>query len=77
MNIGLNIVGLLMNLVGVILLFNYAVPYRVRTGGTQPILMEGTHQKNVEAERRYDRLGKLGLILIVCGTICQIGATFL
>ena len=77
MNIVLNIFGPVMNLAGVILLFCYGMPYRVRTGGAQPILMEGADQKAVETERWYEWRGMLGLILIVCGTICQIVANVL
>jgi hypothetical protein len=73
-----NITGLLMNLAGVILLFRYGMPYRVRTGGNQARWLSGSvDQKTVRAERLYDRLGMLGLILIVSGTAAQIGAIFL
>ena len=57
LNIALNIFGPVMNLAGVILLFCYGMPYRVRTGGAQPILMEGADQKAVETERWYEWRG--------------------
>ena len=73
-----NIGGLAANLVGVILLFRYGMPYRVRTEGETYLVLNGPlNQKEIKADRRYDRWGKLGLVLIVLGTIAQIGALFL
>jgi hypothetical protein len=71
------IAGLVLSLVGVVLLFRYGMPYRVRTRG-QPIRVAISSDPRAAAlERRYDILGWLGLLLIVLGTICQIvGAVF-
>ncbi len=69
--------GLLMTLVGVILLFRYGMPYRVRTGGNSALLLEGVDQNAVRAERRYGIIGRLGLALIILGTGAQaIGTLF-
>jgi hypothetical protein len=73
----LNIAGLLMNLAGVILLFRYGMPYRVRSGGLNFYVTENVDEGEIASERRYDRLGLLGLILIVLGTLAQITATLL
>jgi hypothetical protein len=73
----LNIVGLLMNLAGVILLFRYGMPYRVRTGGNQIRVVSGrTNQEIVKTEQLYEKLGFLGLVLIVLGTAAQVIAAF-
>jgi hypothetical protein len=56
----------------VILLFRYGMPYRVRTRGQVGRVINGLDQKAIKLERRYDVLGKLGLVLIVHGTIAQI-----
>ncbi len=37
----LNVSGLLMNLVGVILLFSFGMPYRIRTGGVVSRIVSG------------------------------------
>ena len=63
---------MLMNLGGVILLFRYGMPYRVRTNGEVALLVEENNNSEIAVERRYSRLGKLGLILIVVGTVAQI-----
>jgi hypothetical protein len=73
-----NIVGLVASLFGVILLFRYGMPYRVRSEGkTHRILSGPPDQEQIKADRRYERLGQLGLILIVLGTAAQIGALLL
>jgi hypothetical protein len=59
-------------LVGVVLLFRYGMPYRVRTRG-QPIRVAiSSDPRAATLERRYEMLGWLGLFLVVLGTICQI-----
>ena len=64
--------GLVLSLVGVVLLFRYGMPYRVRTRG-QPIRVAiSSDPRAATLERRYEILGWLGLSLVVLGTICQI-----
>lgn len=75
MSATLNIAGLLMNLVGVILLFRYGMPYRVRTGGNELRFTGATDQDTANAEQLYGRLGVTGLVLIVLGTAAQVIAT--
>jgi hypothetical protein len=68
----LNIVGLVLALAGVLLLFCYGMPYQVRTRGHGALLLEEEDHSQIAVERHYDRLGWLGLICIVLGTLCQI-----
>jgi drug/metabolite transporter (DMT)-like permease len=71
----LNIVGLILALAGVLLLFRYGMPFQTRTGGVRLFQFEAGNsrdQNQIKLERRYDRLGWLGLVLIVVGTVCQI-----
>jgi hypothetical protein len=75
MSATLNVAGLLMNLAGVILLFRYGMPYRVRTGGNELHFTGGADQDTVNAEQLYARLGVVGLVLIVLGTGAQVIAT--
>ena len=73
----LNVTGLLMNLVSVILLFRYGMPYRVRSEGFSYYVTEEPDKREATAEKLYDRLGWVGLILIVTGTGAQIAAVLL
>jgi len=71
----LEIAGLVMNLVGVVLLFLFGMPYRLRTGGDVATWRIAKRDPAiVSAERRYTILGWAGLILIVVGTGAQIAA---
>ena len=73
MLVAINTIGLILNLAGVIFLFRYGMPYRVRTNGKTAITkMLANAAETIQLERRYARLGRVGLILIVLGTICQI-----
>lgn len=73
MLVAINTFGLLFGLGGVVLLFRYGMPYRLRTNGktTKTVLLPNADD-TVRVERKYDRLGWLGLSLIVLGTVCQI-----
>lgn len=69
-----NIAGLILVLVGVLLLFRYGMPYRVRTGGDQFIILEQKDQSDIETEKLYGALGWIGLALVILGTACQVAA---
>jgi hypothetical protein len=73
----LNIAGLILALAGVLLLFGYGMPYQVRTGGREVRWQGQPNQDQIKLERRYDRLGWLGLVCIVVGTLCQIIANLM
>ena len=64
--------GLVISLTGVLLLFRYGMPYRVRSAGESYELREGIDEEALKQGRTYNVLGRLGLFLIVLGTICQI-----
>ncbi len=71
-----NVAGLMANLAGVILLFHYGMPFRVRTKGQMVRVLAGPpNQEAVKLERHYDALGWLGLALVVLGTFAQIAGS--
>jgi hypothetical protein len=69
--------GLVLSLIGVLLLFRYGMPFRVRTGGYPTRVTLSNDPRAAAFERRYTIVGWLGLFLVVLGTICQIVGTFL
>ena len=71
----LNVSGLLLTLIGVILLFIFGMPYRVRTGG-HTIRLTQPDPLAAKTERRFDIFGRIGLGSIAVGTILQIIAAF-
>lgn len=72
-----NVVGLLLVFVGVIILFRYGMPYRVRRGGASYVLREEVDKNGLQKEKTYDVLGWIGLILISAGTLAQIRASLM
>jgi hypothetical protein len=65
--------GLLLALAGILLLFRYGMPYQTCTGGSPQWVDDNPpKQDQIKLERRYDRLGWVGLVCIVAGTVCQI-----
>lgn len=72
----LNILGLIINAAGVVLLFRYGMPFRIAAEG-QFIITETRPQTDVDADDRYRRLGYLGLALIIVGTGAQIASTIM
>jgi hypothetical protein len=65
-------IGLVLNLVGVILLFRYGMPYKVRTGGQIGLALEQEDESEKALEIEFDNLGLLGLVAIVIGTVFQV-----
>jgi hypothetical protein len=70
-----NIAGLLSSLVGVLLLFLFGMPFRVRTGGAIAYIANHLDENEKRKEKIYDALGYLGVALVVVGTLCQIKAS--
>jgi hypothetical protein len=72
----LTISGLVLNLMGVFLLFRYGMPYRVEVKGYSLLLEQDPTDEDVRLNRKYGQLGRLGLLFIVLGTVLQAVATF-
>jgi hypothetical protein len=68
-------IGLVLNLTGVIVLFRYGMPYRVRTGGDSNLLLVGKDEGAKSLDVEYDNLGRLGLIVVLTGTVFQVIGT--
>ena len=68
--------GLIINLLGVVTLFRYGMPYRVETKGQSMLLLKDEDLEAIKAEALYRKLGWLGLVLVIAGTALQIWAVF-
>ena len=70
----LNTDGLIVNLIGVVLLFRYGMPFRVKTGGAMTLEAEQIDPSAKAVEALHIFLGYAGLALIVIGTGLQVWA---
>jgi hypothetical protein len=68
-----SIIGLALNLIGVIVLFRYGMPYRVRTGGDIRVPISPQDAKVLDVE--HNNLGLFGLGAVLIGTTFQIIGT--
>jgi len=57
-----SIVGLVLSLIGVLLLFRYGMPYRVRTGGSSMYVSSSSNPREAMLERRYALVGFFGIV---------------
>jgi hypothetical protein len=67
-----NVVGLLLNLLGVLTLFRYGMPYRVASGGETSIITGDINQSEIALDKRYRVFGWVGVVMVICGTAAQI-----
>jgi hypothetical protein len=70
------ITGLTMNLLGIILLVVFGMPFRVLAGGHSADVPSNSDPKEIKIDRWYTLLGWCGLALMVLGTVTQIDAIF-
>src|SRR5262249_14284167 len=72
-----NTLGLVLELLGVLILFWFGMPFHVPTGGVTTMSTGEIDQAAVALELRYTIFGYVGLALLVIGTVLQITATWL
>lgn len=73
----LTLVGLALNLLGVLLLFRWGMPFRVRRGGASYFLLEQDDVEAIARERVYSIIGYVGLVLLIAGTVLQMVAVLM
>ncbi len=67
-----NSIGLALDIAGVLVLFKYGLPSKVREGGVQHLLLEGTDNEQTLLFTLYQRFARCGLGLLVLGFALQI-----
>jgi hypothetical protein len=71
----LNTIGQVINLLGILTLFVFGMPYRLRTGGADIVTVRPT-ESGKRGEALYGLLSWIGLGLTVVGVAIQIFANF-
>ena len=69
----INSLGLALDIVGVVLIFRYGLPEEVnRTGASYFTNSPDPESEDAKKAKRYDKLSRFGLILLVAGFTLQI-----
>lgn len=72
----LNIIGLSLDIIGVIILFFFGLPPRINKGGTINLILEQTDTKEDKKWKIYNFISNLGLILIIIGFSIQLYSNY-
>jgi len=72
----LNSGGLVLDICGAILIFRYGLPENVSRAGSSALLLEQTDDAEIEKAKRYDRLGRIGIGLLILGFVFQLVSNF-
>lgn len=68
----MDIIGLSLNLVGVIIIFFFGLPPRIQERGESSLLLEGKDEDQIKKGKIYRCISKSGLFLLIAGFICQL-----
>jgi hypothetical protein len=72
----LNIIGLLLNIFGVMMIYLYGLPEEISRSGHIYWVTGGEDRQEKEKAKRYDRWARLGLISLFLGFIIQLLSNF-
>lgn len=68
----INDIGLLLDIFGAILLFKFGLPDSIDREGHCHIITEQVDEEEIKKGKLYDKLGKIGLVLLILGFIFQL-----
>ncbi len=70
------IAGVILNAIGVIMLFFYGMPFRIRKEG-EALLVTRKSREDEKRDASYDVRARVGLALIIVGSLLQIAGTII
>ena len=74
----INSIGLLLDIFGMVLLFRYGLPENLDRGGRPFTIAANLPDKaEIRKARHHDRMGQLGLALLIAGFLFQLASNFL
>ena len=72
----INTIGLIIDIIGIILLFKFGLPSEVSKTGDVLLLLEETNESEKRKWIRYNTWSKIGLGLIIIGFLFQIWSNY-
>ena len=73
----INSLGLFLDIIGVILIWNFGLPDSISREGHTFITTEGSDEREKARAARYDRWSKIGLSLVIVGFVVQLVSNFI
>jgi predicted ABC-type exoprotein transport system permease subunit len=73
----INSIGLVIDIIGVILIFYYGITPMIDENGTVLLAIEQEDDNLKKKAKKFNFLSRLGLILIVIGFVCQLSSNFI
>ena len=68
------VLGVVLGVVGVLILFRYGMPFRVRSEGFDTVVVSSANPRERDLDKRYTLLGYLGLVFVIAGALCDMGS---
>ena len=65
-------VGLILDIVGALLIWKYGLPESINRKGMGFLVLESVDDEQILKAKRYDRLSKIGLSLLILGFSLQL-----
>jgi hypothetical protein len=72
----LNVLGLLADICGAVLLFKFGLPENINRSGHISRALEQTDEAEIAKAKKYDHYGKIALALLVVGFTGQLAGNF-
>lgn len=72
----LNIIGLVFDLIGVIMLFKYGLPENIDKSGAVYFVTGSKDKDEIQKAKKYERLSYIALTCIIIGFSLQLAANF-
>ena len=72
----INASGLVLDIIGVILLWKFGLPESINRQGHSYICWDGVDTEEINKAAKYDKLAKLALTLIILGFVLQFISDF-
>ena len=67
--------GLILDIIGVILLWRFGLPPSIDRGGAEYLVSGAADEEEVKMARFYDRLSHIGIGLVILGFVFQLAGT--
>lgn len=65
------VIGIFLNMFGVLILFYYGMPFRVPKGGKGYLMLEQEYPAEKQIDANYQSKGYIGLVFVIAGSAMQ------